>query len=54
MPTILGNAVAILSTTIAGISTTDALIANLCARSTYCENTACTKAILVSLEKCTS
>jgi hypothetical protein len=56
MPTILGNAVAILSTTLGGSSfgPVDLLIANLCARSTYCENTACTKAILVSFENCTS
>lgn len=54
MPSILGNAVAILSTTIAGISIPDALIANLCARSTYCENTECTKAKLILFENCTS
>jgi hypothetical protein len=54
MPSILGNAVAILSTTVVGISIPDALIADLCARSTYCENTTCTKATLISLENCTS
>ncbi len=54
MPSILGNAVAILSTTLAGISIPDALIADLCARSTYCENKVCTKATLVSLQNCTS
>lgn len=54
MPSILGNAVAILSTTIAGISIPDALIADLCARSTYCENKSCTKATLTSFENCTS
>ena len=56
MPTILGNAVAILSTTLKGGSfgPVDLLVANLCARAANCENQTCTKATLVSFENCTS
>ena len=52
MPTILGNAVAILSSSLAGASEIDILIANLCARATSCENKNCTKATLKSLQNC--
>ena len=56
MPSILGNAVAILSTTLGGGSfgPVDLLVANLCARAANCENQTCTKATLVSFENCTS
>ncbi len=56
MPTILGNAVAILSTNLVGsnFGPVDLLIANLCARAANCENQTCSKATLTSFENCTS
>lgn len=53
MPSILGNAVAILSSSLAGASQINRLIASLCARATSCENESCTKATLESFQNCT-
>ena len=53
MPSILGNAVAILSSSLAGASEINILIASLCARATSCENKSCTKATLESFQNCT-
>ena len=52
MPTILGNAVAILSSSLVGVSEIGTLIARLCARAISCENKNCTKATLKSLQNC--
>ena len=52
MPTILGNAVAILSSSLSGASEIGILISSLCARATECENTACTTVTLQSLQNC--
>ena len=52
MPSILGNAVAILSSSLAGSNVINTLVASLCARATSCENTSCTKATLQSLQNC--
>ena len=52
MPSILGNAVAILSSSLVGASEIDILIASLCARATSCENKNCTKATLQSFQNC--
>lgn len=56
MPTILGNAVAILSSSLAGASEIDILIASLCTRATEfgigCENKVCTANTLKSFQNC--
>lgn len=52
MPSILGNAVAILTQNVFGVNTINVLIAKLCDRATACENTSCTKATLQSFQNC--
>ena len=52
MPTILGNAVAILSSSLVGVSEIDTLIARLCARAISCENKNCTTVTLQSFQNC--
>ena len=49
----IGNGILFTSQT-GSSSEIPSLIAKLCARSTYCENKTCTKAILQKLENCKS